>query len=82
MMRYLGCKESGSVEERLKFKNENFFEGIKKEKLLTEVEMGILHVLSQNKKASLFALLITRELDYSHQLVSKRSEKLQNTELN
>jgi len=81
MMCYLGCKKTGTVEESFKFKDENLFEGIKREKLLPEVELDILHVLSQNKKAQLYASLIARELDCSHQLVSKRSEKLQNAEL-
>ncbi|PDY83710.1 hypothetical protein [Bacillus toyonensis] len=81
MMCYLGCKENGAVEERYKFKDEDLFEGIRREKLLPEVELDILHVLSQNKKASLFASLIARELDCSHQLVTKRSEKLQGAEL-
>lgn len=80
-MCYLGCKKTGTVEESFKFKDENLFEGIKREKLLPEVELDILHVLSQNKKAQLYASLIARELDCSHQLVSKRSEKLQNAEL-
>ena len=81
MMCYLGCKKTGTIEESFKFKDENLFEGIKREKLLPEIELDILHVLSQNKKANLYASLIAKELDCSHQLVSKRSEKLQNAEL-
>ncbi|MCM3105141.1 hypothetical protein ABEW72_02340 [Bacillus velezensis] len=81
MMCYLGCKNTGTIKESFKFKDENLFEGIKREKLLPEIELDILHVLSQNKKANLYASLIARELDCSHQLVSKRSEKLQNAEL-
>ncbi|MEC3839389.1 hypothetical protein [Bacillus amyloliquefaciens] len=81
MMCYSGCKKTGAIKESFKFKDENLFEGIKREKLLPEIELDILHVLSQNKKASLYASLIARELDCSHQLVSKRSEKLQNAEL-
>ncbi|MED1602413.1 hypothetical protein [Alkalihalophilus marmarensis] len=81
MMCYLGCKNTGTVQESYKFKDENLLDGIKREKLLPEVELDILHVLSQNKKAHLYASLIARELDCSHQLVSKRSEKLQGAEL-
>ncbi|WP_131923754.1 hypothetical protein [Hazenella coriacea] len=81
MMCYQGCKETGTVEESFKFKDENLFEGIKRENLLPEIELGILHVLTQNKKASLYASLIAKELDCSHQLVSRRSEKLQQAEL-
>ncbi|MGG4441367.1 hypothetical protein [Brevibacillus fortis] len=81
MMCYLGCKESESVGEVYKFKDEKLFDGIRKENLLPEIELDILHVLSQDKKARLFASLIARELDCSHQLITRRSEKLENMEL-
>lgn len=81
MMCYRGCKEVGKVNEVYKFKDQNLLEGVRREKLLPEVELDILHVLSQNTKAKLYASLIARELDCAYQLISRRTTKLQQQDL-
>jgi DNA-binding MarR family transcriptional regulator len=80
MLCYKGCKVA-EVKEEYKFKDANLLNGMNTENLLPEIELDILHVLSQDKKAQLYASLIARELDCSHQLVTKRTQKLKSADL-
>lgn len=80
MLCYKGCK-APEVKEEYKFKDANLLNGMNTENLLPEIELDILHVLSQDKKAQLYASLIARELDCSHQLVTKRTQKLKSADL-
>lgn len=73
MLCYKGCHEVGFIEEKYYFDDKDLFKSVNKEDLLSEIELDILHVLSQNEKLNLYATVIAKELDCSYQLISKRS---------
>ncbi len=77
MLCYKGCKETGFIEEKYYFDDKDIFKSVKKEDLLSEVELDILHVLNQNEDLNLYATIIAKELDCSYKLISKRSSVLE-----
>lgn len=81
MLCYDGCVEKGFIKEVNKFNNTEIFEKITTENLLPEVELEILFTLKQNENTKMYASLIAKELDCSHQLISKRTEKLEEADL-
>ena len=81
MLCYKGCKEKGQIVERKLFDEKNPFNSIKQENLLPEIELDILHTLSQSSDTDLYATRIAQELDCSYQLVGQRASKLQEKQL-
>ncbi|MDR5588015.1 hypothetical protein [Clostridium aquiflavi] len=77
MLCYKGCREVGFIEEKYYFDDKDLFKSVNKEDLLSEIELDILHVLSQNEDLNLYATVIAKELDCSYQLISKRSSILE-----
>jgi len=81
MLCYKGCKEKGKIVERKLFDKLNPFNPIERKNLLPEIELDILHTLSQNIDSNLYATVIAQELDCSYQLVGQRATKLQEKKL-
>lgn len=77
MLCFKGCYKPNCVVEENKFNNAMIFDQIKINNLLPEIELEILHIIKQNADVKLYASLIARELDCSHQLISKRTFKLE-----
>ena len=81
MLCFKGCYKPNCVVEENKFNNTMIFDQIKVSNLLPEIELEILHIIKQNEDVKFYASLIAKELDCSHQLISKRTVKLEETDL-
>ena len=77
MICYKGCRKQGYIEEKYYFEDKDIFKSVKTENLLTEIELDILHILYQNQSDNMYAKVIAKELDCSHQLISKRATNLE-----
>lgn len=77
MLCYKGCLKKGFIEEKYYFEDKDIFKSVNKENLLSEIELDILHILNQNDDTNMYAKMIAKELDCSHQLISKRATNLE-----